>query len=237
MQTDRPDFTEGPQTVQPGRVQAELGYTYTEDDEAGSEFESHSLPELLLRVGLLDDLELRIAWAGYIREKTDTTSTNTDIDGVSDLSIGFKHSMYKQDQFWMDFSIIGEIEVPTGSNDITSDEVTPALKLLWAKDLNDTFGIAGNVNFVSAVADGDRFFEIQSSETLGIGLSETVGFYLEHFGLYPAESTDVSTTTHFINGGFTYLVHEDLQLDARVGRGLNDAADDLFAGAGVTVRY
>ena len=39
-----------------------------------------------------------------------------------------------------------------------------------------------------------------------------------------------------IEGGFTFLVNEDLQLDVSAGAGLNDAAPDFFVAAGVAWR-
>ena len=37
---------------------------------------------------------------------------------------------------------------------------------------------------------------------------------------------------HCLNSGLTWLANEDLQWDIRVGFGLNDAAEDLYVGAG-----
>ena len=42
---------------------------------------------------------------------------------------------------------------------------------------------------------------------------------------------------YFADGGFTYLVTNNFQLDIRVGVGLNKHADDYFTGAGFAVRY
>ena len=40
-----------------------------------------------------------------------------------------------------------------------------------------------------------------------------------------------------LNGGLTFLVHPLLQLDARVGAGLTDAAPDFFVGVGIARRW
>jgi hypothetical protein len=42
---------------------------------------------------------------------------------------------------------------------------------------------------------------------------------------------------HYLNGGLTYLINNDVQFDVRVGWGLNEAAEDFFAGAGLSVRF
>ncbi len=40
-----------------------------------------------------------------------------------------------------------------------------------------------------------------------------------------------------IDGGFTYLVRDTLQLDVAAGVGLSDEADDWFVGIGVSARF
>ena len=56
LATDRPDFTEASSTVGRGHVQLEFGYTYFQDDEDGTRVRGHSLPETLLRVGMLAEM-------------------------------------------------------------------------------------------------------------------------------------------------------------------------------------
>lgn len=68
--TNRPDQTESSETVGPGYVQFEFGWTHSEDNEDG-EVTSDSLPETLVRVGVADGLELRFGFDGFIREDAD----------------------------------------------------------------------------------------------------------------------------------------------------------------------
>ncbi|MCH8913289.1 MAG: hypothetical protein IIA33_06935, partial [Planctomycetes bacterium] len=63
--TDRPDFTESTDAVPRGHFQLEMGYTFTYDREKTDRVRDHTAPEFLLRVGLFDDFELRLGWAGY----------------------------------------------------------------------------------------------------------------------------------------------------------------------------
>ena len=48
---------------------------------------------------------------------------------------------------------------------------------------------------------------------------------------------DSARTEHYFDGGFTYRVSNNLQLDVRGGVGLNEAAADYFTGAGAVVRF
>ena len=62
METDRPDFSEGTQTVSPGHFQLEAGYLFVFDDENEAQRKQHTIPQILLRAGIIEDLELRLAW-------------------------------------------------------------------------------------------------------------------------------------------------------------------------------
>ena len=67
-------------------------------------------------------------------------------------------------------------------------------------------------------------------------MTSSVGSYLEYFGFYPGGADDEGDTKNFINGGFTYAVNDDLQLDILAGFGLNDDAEDFFTGVGISFR-
>lgn len=230
METDRPDFTEGTQTVQPGHLQLELGYTYLRDEEGNNDLEEHSFPEPLLRVGLIEDLELRIAWAGYVSSKLNDETAN----GWTDFSVGFKHRMYQQNNLLPNLSFIAELSLPSGSREFSSDEVEAAGKLLWAYDF-DKHSVAGNLNFANPIGIEGRYLEISNSTAVAFNITKRIGTYLEYFGFYPAESVP-EDDTHFLNGGFTYAINSDLQIDVRSGFGINSAAEDFFAGLGVSYR-
>lgn len=67
-------------------------------------------------------------------------------------------------------------------------------------------------------------------------MSDNLGAYTEWFALIPS-GADTTKTQHFFNGGFTYLINNDVQFDIRAGVGLNDAADDYFVGTGLSFRF
>lgn len=60
LNADRPGFSFSAGTVAAGRVVAETGYQYT-DDNTGL----HQFPVTSVRVGVRDGLELRLDWGGH----------------------------------------------------------------------------------------------------------------------------------------------------------------------------
>ena len=70
---------------------------------------------------------------------------------------------------------------------------------------------------------------------LGIGATDRLAFFTELFG-----ATGLSASggpENAFDGGLTYLVRDNLQLDAAAGVGLSDAALDWFGLVGISYRW
>jgi len=230
--TDRPDFTESTETVPAGMTQIEAGATYA---RTGDE-RSHSLGEVLVRHALGRRTELRLEVPTLSR----TRGAAGRESGFEDGSIGFK-TMLSQGSGGFGLkrpriSLIGDTSLPVGSSRFRERKLQPGVKLLLGVDLSERLSLSSNLNYADLSEEGDRFGEFSASLSLGIGVTERVGSYVEVFGFFPGGKRDNS---RFINGGFTYLVNNDFQLDARLGFGLgNDAAGpDTFFGVGVSRRF
>ncbi len=241
--TDRPDFTESTDAVPAGHFQLEAGYTFTYDREHKERVRDHAAPEFLLRIGVVDDLELRLGWQGYswtenqfeTRTRGNRRVTGEDwTDGAHDLSIGFKLKLLEQDGLVPHFGVLASMNIPVGSDVVSSGDVEPGAILLCAYDLTDEVALAGNVGFASLTDAGERFFQTSASLSLAVALTERLRGYVEYYGLYPnAEHSDAA---HTLNAGFTFLINHTFQIDWRIGGGLNEEADDFFTGVGFSWR-
>lgn len=223
--TDRPDFTEATVTVGKGIAQIEFGYTYIDTGDS----DTHSLGEPLLRYGILAEwLELRL---GIFPLEENGES------GFSDLYFGFKIALTPQDGLLPEMALIPQTFAPTGSNAFTSDGWQPGVNWIYGWEINDSLSTAGSTQINRRFEDsGDDFLRLAQSWTVALSLTEKVGAYTEWFALFPLES-GAAENEHYINGGLTYLINNDMQFDVRVGWGLNEAAEDFFAGAGLSVRF
>ena len=235
--TDRPDFTEATTTVGLGVAQVEMGYTFIEDEEGGTRVTSHSYPESLLRVGILANwLELRVGW-NYGDQRTRTSGSSSNLSGSDDLLLGFKIGLTPQEGVLPEMALIPEFTVPVGSAGFSSGEVLPGMIWIYGWDL-ECVSLAGSSAIRRALDDvtGDPFGEYAQSFVMGKDLTDRIGSYAEWFVFVPAGAETVGTQ-HFFNGGFTFLVNNDLQLDVRAGVGLSDASDDYFVGSGFAKRF
>jgi hypothetical protein len=237
--TDRPDFTESSVTVGRGLTQLEFGYTYFYDTAGGTSVRSETYPELLIRRGIWKDwLELRIAWS-YAEERTRTEGmTVSGFSGSEDLSLGVKLALTGQEGLLPEMAIVPQFSIPSGSAGLRDNEVLPGLAWFYGWDITDGLSTAGGSQILGGLdeATGRDFAIYAQSWTVGFSLTERLASYLEWFAFVPS-GADSEQPQHFLNGGFTYQLNNDLQLDVRGGVGLNEAAEDFFLGTGWAVRY
>lgn len=236
--SDRPDFTEASSTVGRGVVQLEGGYTYAYDSDATGSTKSHSFPETLLRIGVLADwFELRIA-QNYAEETITEFGVSRKVaTGAEDLYLGIKWGLTGQEGILPEMAIITQMTVPTGSSAFTADETLPGINWLYGWDVNDWIATGGSTQANRALDDvtSEPYLEFAQSWTINYTITEPIGAYTEWF-VIAAEGADTNHTENYADGGFTYRVTNNLQLDIRAGVGLNEAADDYFAGSGFVIR-
>lgn len=227
---DRPDFTESTETIPPGHVQLESGYTLA---RGGGE-DGHGLGELLLRLGAGEIWELRLGFGSYAW----TDGPGPGASGVEDANLGAKLRLLEPETGGAApaVSLIVGTGVPTGGREVGAEEWQPEAKLLFAWGLTDRAGLSSNLNYTRASGDDGRFDQLSGSLSLGWALTERAGAYLEYFA-FDRERED-GPAAHYVDAGLTWSIWKDLQLDVRAGAGLNGGAEtDSFAGLGAVVRW
>ena len=235
--TDRPDFTESSSTVGLGVMQLEMGYTFTynDDDATGDKTYSHTVPEILLRYGFLEDVELRLGWT-YGWDEEQVGAARTRPDGGSDLYVGLKIDLFEQCCAWPEQAILLNINAPVGAEAFSSNKVTAGATYAYSWELANEWGLGANTGFFTDRENGDDFIVWTQSVAVGIPLNECWGVYVEYYGLYESDKAG-AVNQHYADGGITWLWNYDLQFDFRVGVGLNDDADDVFSGLGASMRF
>lgn len=234
--TDRPDKTESTSIVPRGFAQLEAGWSLETADAAGISLHTHTVPGLLARVGLLDALEARLGFAGF--QLTNQAAPGGE-EGLGDLELGVKYRLATARGWLPDVAVIGAVSVPTGSDGVTSGRVDPSLLLTVSRPLSDRVSVGSNLGSSWITSDdglGGRTTLVDLTYTLsfGIALSDRVGTFAETFGSLPANDGEAA---HHVDGGLTFLVRDNLQLDVSLGRGVaGGGASEWFVGAGAAVR-
>ena len=233
--TDRPSQSDASSVVTPGTFQLELGYNLTHDDDGGHAT-THTLPQSLLRLGLVDWMELRFFMDGSIHQ--DVTG-GPDASGFGDGNVGTKFYFWDPQGWRPQFALDWGVSVPFGADEVSRQRYDPFVRLLFTNVVTRRFSIVYNL--------GTEW----NTTTLPTGSRETVGAYTytflpvveimngvfvfgEVFGSVPMGPED---DAHTFDGGVYWQVTPEWQVDLSAGVGLNDAADDLFIAVGLSTRW
>ncbi|MBT8326759.1 MAG: transporter [Bacteroidia bacterium] len=249
IETDRPDFTESPNVVPKGALQIETGFVFENDLSAKEQRQSkiqlsernYTVNTTLFRYGLTENIELRLN-TNYTLSKVGNTndielldSTHnpilSDIKGFQTSFIGFKTNLYKNDKLSLGF--LGHLYIPAlASGDFirtVGQRVAPEFLVPATLSLNERWGISGQFGMAWDGLSSDPSYNYNLG--VGFGISEKVGSYLEAVSYFTA-----GEELAFLNGGFTYLVTDNFQLDLTGGYKLTEAAPDYFLSCGLSYR-
>lgn len=235
---DRPGFSDGTGIAPTGHLQLETGYTFTFRNRDGVETQTHNAPELLARVGLIEDrLELRLGTSGYVWSRSNTGSAGEfeSTAGFSDLYVGFKLKALDQDGFVPRLVFEGITTVGTGSRSVSNRDLEPTIKLIGSWDLGSGFSLTSNLGMTYATSGSQRFIQGIASASLSYSISDRLSVFGEYFVVGPhTKGTDAA---HSLDFGGAFLLNNRIQLDARIGVGLNNQADNFFTGAGISFLF
>ena len=217
-------------------MQIEIGATYRENRD-DDELRSLATAETLIRIGLRRAIELRLGFSGYQWESLDGGG-NTD-RGAGDLEVGFKWKLREEMGWRPQTAFLFGLSLPTGEEGFSSERFDPAFRFAFAHTLSDRLSMGYNLGVAWETSDDEGDLDtnafLQYTWTLGMGLTDRWGTFFELFGDVPLNAS--GGTAHSADVGVTYLLRENLQLDAAVGAGLSSAADDWFITMGVSYRF
>ena len=233
--TDRPDQTESATTVAPGKVQIEMGGSVeidTLEANAQRDLVVISAPDLLVRIGLAERLELRVGTA-FTRTSYDqfdpnspggvgTRFTSSQLEG----HLGGKVSIHENVEEGSSSALFGGVNVPiAGDGGTYSAEIRASI----AQEVSSIFSLG--LNLGGTWEEGGTlggFYTLVA----GIGLSESFGTFVELYGDMPWQDDAAQS----FDTGLTWGVSDNLQLDIAAGFGLNRSAADAMAGLGFSWR-
>jgi hypothetical protein len=223
--SDRPDFTESAVVVPAGSTQLEAGTTVV---RAGEAWET-SAGEVLVRASLHERAELRLG-ATY-----EGVSGPERRGGFADPSVGAKLALRDGGDAGISVAAIVATTLPMGTGPGHAARAQPELKLGVARPFGERVGIASNLNYAWEDAGHARLHAFGASVSVGVGLTETVGSYVEAYML--DARGDGARAASYVNAGMTRAIGGALQLDARVGANTAAMREDYFVGLGVVRRW
>lgn len=237
--TDRPDQTESPNSVGVGVIQIESGLLFERVRENRNVSIHRTVyPTNLFRIGLLDNLELRVV-NEVVQYKTIVNGVGAEsskIKGTENLQVGLKYQI-SESESTTQVGVMAHAVLPTGSEGISNKLYGVLSRVNISHDISDNKNISANFGYnnldldftdegLVKYQDGDFTYTL----VYGVGLGDKVGLYVEAFGDY----VNFENWENNMDAGMTYLLSNSVQLDYSYGWGLNRVMN--YHSIGISVR-
>lgn len=226
IETDRPDQSESSSLVPKGTLQLEAGYFFQKATEQGLTIRTHAYPTALVRVGVLDWLELRVLSA--LKDSVTENGKEREVSGLAPLNLGVKVKLWEEQGWRPEAAFLVRAALPVGSRYFRPDNPEPEIRLMFTNGITEKIDLA--YNLTHSWVEG----EPQKGYTLSLSgeMLDKLTVYGEVFG----SKRKGEKAEHQADIGVLYLLLPNLQLDVAAGKGLHASAPDFFVTTGVSYR-
>jgi hypothetical protein len=224
METDRPDTTESPYSVDAGHFQLELDVATGERDEGETEL---ALGAANLKAGLTSSMDLQLLFEPYVKRGGDS--------GVGDLTLRLKRNLWGNDGGKSAFGVMPFVRLPTSAEPIGTGHTEAGLVLPLALELPAGFELASMLEADVAYHDDHYGTDLIVSMSAGHALVGELAGYLELISETPLDAPPDSRLTSSL--GLTLGLDDDIRVDTGARVGVNAAAPDLALFVGGSARY
>lgn len=204
-------------------VQLEAGFLREKRDE---QIKVHAYPTALLRLGLLEGIELRMQ--GALKDSVIENGTERRIKGFGPLSIGTKVRLWQESGWRPEAALMAMLALPVGSEVFRPDNPEPQFSLGFFNKLSEKMDLTYNLGYGWKKGDAVSAYGVNVMRELTGNLT----LFVEAFG----EKQKGEQAEHQADLGLLYLLLPNLQLDVAAGKRLNKAAPRSFVTAGLAVR-
>ncbi|HEX8876347.1 MAG TPA: transporter [Phycisphaerales bacterium] len=241
VDTDRPDTTESPHTVDAGHFQFEWSFadfSYDRRNDAGETARVWEVAPVNIKIGLLNNTDIQFLLTPYIRERTTdrATDSTTTIDGFGDATIRLKQNIVGNDEGDFALAIMPFITLPPAKRSLGVGDVECGIIVPMGFDLPNEFslGLMGEIDIVRS-ADRSRYVvDFVHTATINRRIAGDLSGFIEYAGFHNFNNDEDYRAS--FNCGLVYEFTPDFRLDAGIRVGLTEAAEDLGVFVGGTYR-
>lgn len=225
MEPDRPGMATGTGVMPFEKAMWETGFEAT----FGKDGYSVLLPTTMFRFGITTFAELRIEYDGSLIRDEDKKWTYE----VAPLVLGTKVRIFdgsEQHKWIPKTALMINLAIPSTPGLAKTMHVAPSAYLLFSNDVTDWFNIGYNV--------GVEWDGIQTMPNtflalcLGFNITDQIGAFIESYN-YIINYGKNTAADCGIDGGFSFMVHDRVQLDLYAAFNAADPAASSQVGLGV----
>ena len=238
---DRPGLGTPACTLDPGRLQVELGLgDWTRAGDAAERSRAFVSGDLLLRLGIDPASELQFGWTAYgrTRVRDRLTGALARDSGTGDILLAFRHNLLNPDGSGASIAVQPFVTLPTGGSAIGAGDWGAGVLLPFGFAVTDAASLSFTLS-AEAAADADRdgrHAAFGGIAGIGIDLSDSVSGSLE-LGV-TRDDDPAGKSTQWLSGlSFGWQPGTDWQIDAGANLGLNRPADDIEVYFGISRRF
>ncbi len=248
MDTDRPNVTNTPHTIDAGHWQLETGfldYAHYSTDSAGESVRSDEFDfgQFNLRLGILNNLELNLAVEAYDTERDQDFSNHetSRASGFGDTVVGGKLNLWGNDggdeAGSTALAIQPQFKFPTAQSGIGNGRFEASVGVPFLANLPDGFhlGIQAALSQERTTANTGYVAGFPASVSVDRVVFANLDIYLEYASNLSSERHAGVPQTLDVGG--TYPLTKNVVLDAGVNLGLNHASSNIEALAGISFRH
>jgi hypothetical protein len=243
IETDRASFTPAISTAPIGRMIIESGYSFIANRNLPSE---HSYPELMLRFGLSERIELRFGWNNQIGGGSSIVSPMQVQEGMAAASSNLNGLAYENgflygtklrlvDQSgWIPANtvIVQGFSPSFGDTKKTQVQVTYAVG--W--ELAPRMRLDTALRYATEAELTDNWATWSPSVVFRAPFAERWSASGEYFSVIPQGQVG-GHTQNFTGSGLQFLVTPDAQLNLRIGTGVGSASPRIYVTVGFGLAF
>lgn len=238
---DRPGLGTPACTLDPGRIQIEVGMMdWTRDRQPDSRTDTIIAGDTLLRIGIDNQTEAQIGWTayGHVRTRDRLTGAVDRNGGTGDVTLAIRRNLANPDGSGLSLAVQPYVTLPTGGSAIGAGDWGAGLIAPVSYDLPGGLQLGVTPQIAAAVdSDGDgRHLMYGSVVGLGFDLSDAVGATME-LAAYRDRDPAGHSTQALAGFSVGWQPGDDTQFDAGTNIGLNRDTPDIELYFGITRRF
>lgn len=224
MEPDRPGMATGTGVMPFKKVMWETGF----EAGLGNEY-SILLPTTMFRFGITSFAELRVEYDGSLVRGDDKKWAYE----VAPLVLGTKVRIFDGSERykWIPkVALMANLSIPCTRKLAETNHVAPSLYALFSNEVTSWFNIGYNVGveWDGVQAKPATFLAL----CLGFNITEQVGAFVESYN-YITDYGKHTAADCYLDAGFTYMVHERVQLDIYAAIKARNPAAESHVGLGI----
>ena len=219
-----------------GRVQLEGGYTFLSDRSADTRITQHAVPDLLLRYGLTERLELRLGWPGFVSTEYDGPLAPPSFNDTLKPNVGFMWDVSNQNGWFPQTALLAAVPITLQGNPFALNSLQPLSQVLYCWYVSDRMSLGGTTGVALFHEFGDHFVQLQQTASVDYLWSDRLITFTQWEMLVDHGSAD-DGSQHLLSTGLSFLWTDHLQTTWRFGVGLNERAPNFLTGIRFALRF